>query len=713
MAVMKKYTIDGIDCGDCAARIERRLQAVEGLEEASVNFATRIVRIDPELYQVAEREIRREEPDARLEAEAGGAQDHGAEREGGGAQLPLLRIAAALLLFGAGVAMHFLEPGLSLPIPGAGDWLLASIAYGAAYLLVGYPVLVRAVRNLLRGTVFDEHFLMSIATLGAIGIGEWAEAAGVMLFYAVGEMLQERAVGKTRKSIRALMDLRPDYAHLLRDGRRQRVAAESLTPGDRIEVLPGERIPVDGEVLEGRSYLDTSALTGESVPQAADPGDRVLSGSVNGEGLLTIRVERSFEQSSASRIVQLVEEAASRKARTEQFITRFARIYTPVVVALAAGVALLPPLLAGGGWNEWLYRAFVVLVVSCPCALVISVPLGYFGGIGAASRSGVLVKGANYLDQLSRTALIAFDKTGTVTRGVFEVLEAVPRNGSSEEELWRWASAAEADSSHPIARSIRAKAREKGVPETGKSTAYREYRARGVEATVAGQRVLAGSDRMMHEWGIEHSDCDAQGTIVYVALEGEYLGYLRVGDELKAEVPELLAELRRLGMQRGVLLTGDERGFARTIAERAGFDEWQAELLPEDKITRVEELESRYPDYQTAFVGDGVNDAPVLARAKLGIAMGGLGSDAAIEAADVVLMEDRLQALPRAIRIAHRTRRIVSQNIAGALAVKIIFLGLGTAGLVTMWGAVFADVGVTLLAVFNSLRALVYRAPLG
>jgi Cd2+/Zn2+-exporting ATPase len=624
-----------------------------------------------------------------------------------------MRILAALLPFLLGLAAAHTPLSL-IPKDGAlAETTLYHSLFALSYLLAGYPVLLTAGRNILRGQVFDEHFLMTIATAGAIAIGQWAEAAGVMIFYALGEYAQGRAVNRTRRSIRSLMDLRPDYATVLRSGIRRRVSPGEVRPGDTVEIGPGERVPLDGEVITGRSSIDTSAISGESVPRQAAPGSELFSGSVNGEGVLRIRVTRGYPESSAAKIMRLTEEAAACKAPTERFITRFARYYTPAVVLLAAAVALLPPLLAGGGWAAWLYRACVILVVSCPCALVISVPLSFFGGIGASSRSGVLVKGANTLEQLRNIRVLALDKTGTVTRGVFRVKEIVPRGGSEGEQLLCWAAAAESRSNHPIAGSIRGYAAEAGIAcLPGEIEEYREYKARGVRAVIGGREVLAGSDRMLHEWEVEHADCGQPETAVYVVVDGTYIGYLLIGDEIKPDSASAIEQLRRAGVERVLMLTGDEQDTAVHAARQAGIDEVHAQLLPEEKYRIIDEIARGKQVGEVAFVGDGVNDAPVLARASVGIAMGGLGSDAAIEAADMVLMNDSLSSLPRAFRIASGTRRIVLQNIVFAVAVKLLFLALGAAGIATMWGAVFADVGVTLLAVFNSLRTLVQPSPL-
>ncbi|MGQ9532273.1 MAG: heavy metal translocating P-type ATPase [Desulfotomaculales bacterium] len=578
----------------------------------------------------------------------------------------------------------------------------------AAYLLVGGRVIRSAFGNLTRGRVFNEHFLMTVATGGAIAVHRLTEAVAVMLFYSVGEYLQERAVQRSRRSIAALLDLRPDYAQLKLDGEIKRVRPEEVEVGQTIVVQPGEKVPLDGEVLEGVSSVDTSALTGEAVPRRVQRGDKVLAGMINGEGLLTVKVVKPYRTSSVARILELVQNAAARKAPTEQFITAFSRYYSPAVVALAAAVAVIPPLVVpGAAFDRWLYRALVLLVMSCPCALVLSVPLAYFGGIGGASRRGVLVKGANFLDALKDLHTVVFDKTGTLTRGVFRVTRIVPYNGFSEGELLSLAAHAEAFSTHPIARSIREAYGREISPETVGE--YREIAGHGVSAAVGGKRVLAGNDRLLHREGIAHEVCDLEGTGLHVAVDGTYAGYIIISDELKPDAREAIARLKELGVKKTVMLTGDEESVAGRVAGSLGLDAYFAELLPEDKVEKMEELRAALPDrrkHKLAFVGDGLNDAAVIAGADVGIALGGLGRDAAVEAADVVLMDDAPSKLATAVKVARRTARIVSQNVALSLGGKALFVALGAFGLAGIWEAVFADVGVALLAVLNATRAL-------
>lgn len=629
----------------------------------------------------------------------------------------LVRIAVAILLAAAGIV--FSDELRATP------YRIAEYAvFLAAYALVGAGVLQSAVRNIVHGRVFNEMFLMSVATLGAIAIGELAEAVAVMLFYSVGEHVQDLAVGRSRRSIAELMDVRPDTARVAGPEGVRVAEPQEVAVGETVEVWPGERVPLDGEVVDGASAVDTSALTGESVPRPVAAGDEVFAGVVNGGGTLLVRVSRPFGESSVARILALVEHAAERKAPTERFISKFAAVYTPIVVGIAAAIAFLPPLLLpGAALSDWVYRALVLLVISCPCALVVSIPLGYFGGIGRASRQGILVKGANYMDALKDVGTVVFDKTGTLTRGVFRVRRIVARNGFSEREVLFRAAAAESRSTHPIARSIReaweewngTDALSEAAPADCDVTEVREEQGYGVIAVCgspagpagATHRVVAGSDRLLHREEIEHTDCDVTGTVVYVAVDGTYLGYLVISDEIRPEATQAVEALRARGVERVVMLTGDNEQIARHVAREAGIDEVHAQLLPDEKVALVEEMAAALPPgKRLAFAGDGINDAPVLMRSDVGIAMGGLGSDAAIEAADVVIMDDRLDRIPSALAIAHATRRVVVGNIALALAVKALFIGFGSFGLASMWEAVIADVGVSLLAVLNAARLL-------
>ncbi len=575
-----------------------------------------------------------------------------------------------------------------------------------AYLLSGWTVLTTAGRNILRGQVFDENFLMTIATVGAIAIHKLPEAVGVMLFFKIGELFQETAVSRSRRSISTLLEIRPDAANLKTANGIEVVAPERVKVGDTIIVKPGQKIPLDGEIIEGTSQIDTSALTGESVPRTVDVGETVLAGTINQTGVLTVTVTKLFGESSISRILDLVENASSKKAETEKFITKFARRYTPIVVISSLLVALIPPLVIPGATHaEWVYRSLILLVISCPCGLVISIPLSYFGGIGGAAKRGILVKGSTFLDTLSGVKAIAFDKTGTLTKGVFKVTEIVPHNGFKRDDLLRIAAEAESNSNHPIAKSIRV-AYDLPIDESSISN-YTEIAAHGIQATIEGKLVLAGNDRLMHRENIAHDTCDVEGTVVHLAVDRVYAGYIIIADEIKEDAVQAIRDLRAAGVKRVMMLTGDSQAVAKRIAKTLGVDTFAAELLPEDKVAAIEKLLWEFSKKgKVAFVGDGINDAPVIARADVGIAMGGLGSDAAIETADVVLMTDAPSKVAEAIQVGRKTHAIVMQNIIFALMIKVIFIALGLMGLSTMWEAVFADVGVALVAIFNATRVL-------
>ena len=559
-------------------------------------------------------------------------------------------------------------------------------------------------RNIAHGQVFDENFLMSLATVGALATGEYPEAVFVMLFYQVGELFQSYAVDQSRKSITSLMDIRPDYANIEVDGQLRQVDPEDVAVGDTIVIKAGERIPLDGVVLEGTSNVDTAALTGESLPREAQPGDDVISGCVNLSGLLRVRVTKAFEESTVAKILDLVENSSSKKAKAENFITKFARYYPPAVVLAAVALALLPPLFTSIQWVDSIQRALNFLVVSCPCALVISVPLSFFGGIGGASKNGILVKGGNYLEVLAKTELVVFDKTGTLTRGVFNVT-AIHPDHCGEAQLLELAALAESYSDHPISRSLK-EAYGKEL-DASRVSNVEELSGRGVRATVDGRQICAGNDKLMEDIGVSWHPCHRVGTTVHVASDGVYLGHIVISDEVKPDAKEAITALKACGVRRTVMLTGDAKAVGESVAQELGLDEVHTQLLPADKVTRVEALLGEVsPKGALAFVGDGINDAPVLSRADIGIAMGGLGSDAAIEAADIVLMDDKPSKLADAIRIARRTLAIVRQNIVFALAVKFLVLALSAAGAANMWEAVFADVGVSVIAILNAMRAL-------
>ena len=589
--------------------------------------------------------------------------------------------------------------------PLEGIWRL--LAFLVPYAVIGWDVLWKAVRNIAHGQVFDENFLMSIATVGAFATGEYPEAVFVMLFYQVGELFQSYAVGRSRQSIAQLMEIRPDYANLERDGKAEKVDPDEVAVGDVIVVKPGERVPLDGVVLEGHSTLDTAALTGESLPRPVREGDDVISGCVNQSGLLRVRVTKEFGESTVAKILDLVENASSKKARAENFITKFARVYTPCVVVAAVLLAVVPSLITGD-WSQWT-RALIFLVVSCPCALVISVPLSFFGGIGGASRNGILVKGGSYLETLAQTEIVVFDKTGTLTRGVFNVT-AIHPDKISEAELLELAAYAESYSDHPISRSI-LEAYDKRV-DTARIGTVEELAGRGVRAVIDGRTVCVGNSKLMDELGVKWHPCHHVGTTVHVEVDGLYAGHLVISDEVKPDAAEAIRKIKELGVKKTVMLTGDAAAVGERVGKELGLDEVHAQLLPADKVERVEALlKEKSAKGTLAFVGDGINDAPVLSRADVGIAMGGMGSDAAIEAADVVFMDDKPSKLADAIRIARKTCAIVRQNVVFALAVKLLVMVLGAFGVATMWEAVFADVGVSVIAILNAMRAL--RAPKG
>ena len=589
------------------------------------------------------------------------------------------------------------------------------ILYMIPYLIVGYDILLKAAKGIIRGHVFDECFLMAIATVGAVALaiysrsGDYTEAVAVMLFYQIGELFQNYAVGKSRRNITQLMDIRPDYANIEHDGKLEKTDPDDVAVGSIIVVQPGEKVPIDGVVVQGSSSLDTSALTGESVPRNIKEGDEIISGSVNMTGVLRIRTEKEFGDSTVSKILDLVENASSRKSRSENFISRFARVYTPAVFIAALVLALLPPaasLIIGNParWDVWIYRALTFLVISCPCALVISIPLSFFAGIGGASNAGILVKGSNYLEALSKTKVVVFDKTGTLTKGVFEV-NAIHHGTIDDAKIIEYAAIAECASSHPIAKSLQ-RAYGKDI-DRGRAENIREISGGGIIASVDGHSIACGNEKLMRDIGIEPIPCHSAGTIIHIAIDGEYSGHIVISDELKPNSAKAVRDLKSAGVDKTVMLTGDVHTVAESVASQLGIDVVYSELLPADKVDKVEELLSaKQPDAMLAFVGDGINDAPVLGRADIGIAMGAMGSDAAIEAADVVLMDDDPLKVVKAIRISRKCMRIVHQNIVFAIGIKLICLVLGALGFADMWLAIFADVGVMIIAVLNAIRAL-------
>ena len=576
------------------------------------------------------------------------------------------------------------------------------------YLIVGWDIIYRAVRNISHGQVFDENFLMCIATFGALGVKEYSEAVAVMLFYQIGELFQSYAVNRSRQSISAMMDICPEYANIEEDGKLKQVDPDDVEIGTEIVIKAGERVPLDGVVVSGTSFVDTSALTGESVPREVTEGSEIISGCVNGSGLLKVRTTKEFDDSTVAKILELVENASSKKAHVENFITKFAKYYTPIVVCAAVVLAFLPPIILGGGFAEWIQRACIFLVISCPCALVISVPLGFFGGIGAASKQGVLVKGSNYLEALSEMKTIVFDKTGTLTKGEFVVSEVIP-NGWEKEGLLEVAALAEGYSDHPISAALKKAYEEAELGELSMDRVEQaeEIAGHGIKAKIDGRVVYAGNAKLMEEKGVEYEPCTVPGTVVYLAAEKEFLGTIVISDTVKPEAKRAIAQLKQSGVKKTVMLTGDRKDVGEAVAESLGIDEVYTDLLPGDKVDKVEALLGELGEKEKlGFVGDGINDAPVLSRADIGIAMGSLGSDAAIEAADVVLMDDNILKISSIMRIAGKTLQIVHQNIVFALGVKVLVLILGALGMANMWEAVFADVGVSVIAILNSMRTL-------
>lgn len=698
---LQRFHLQGLDCANCAMKIEAALRETEGLEAATISFVTSSMQIPPERLQQAVAVIKGIEPHVQvLESKPSPQQRYDIWHSLLQQRAAFTRIGLALLLLILGI---FSEKSLHNKPYSYIEYVL----FLSAYLLVGYRVLYAAVRNIWRGEFFDENTLMSVATVGAIAIHQLPEAVAVMLFYSIGEALQDAAVHRSRRSVSALLAIRPDQARVLRNDHEEILHPQDVCVGEVISVYAGERIPLDGEVTQGDSFVDTSALTGESVPRHVSVSQPVLAGMVATSGLLFIKVSKPYSESSLARILHLVEEASDRKAHTEKMITAFSRYYTPAVVGAALALAFIPPLLFGADFSTWLYRALILLVISCPCALVLSVPLSYFGGIGACARQGILVKGASFLDTLARLTTVAVDKTGTLTKGTFKVTAIQPNPPYSASELLALAANVEAASNHPIAAAILAA--HNGSAAAHALEKHEELPGRGVKGRYNSTVILAGNDLLMHQENVAHSDevCTTPGTVVHVAVDGQYAGNIIIADELRPSAPTMVSELRTLGIDHIIMLTGDDASAAKVIGHQLGISELHANLLPADKVALMEALAARNtPGKTVAFVGDGINDAPVLSRADVGIAMGGLGSDAAIEAADVVILEDNLTKLPTVIKIAKRTRTLVFQNIAFSLGVKGLFLVLGAAGVVTIWGAVFADVGVSLLAVLNATRIL-------
>ena len=696
----KVFVLKGLDCPNCSAKIEKEVGELEGITSSTVNLMkqTLTITLDEDrartITPIIESIVHTHEPDVEVQEQSEASP--GCSEENENTRNRIIRLAAGAILYAIIMVLHSFYSF-------TGITYLAGLI--AAYFILGYDVLWQALRNITHGRIFDEHFLMSISTIGAFGIGEYSEAVAVMLFYQIGEWFQDLAVDRSRHSIAGLMDIRPDIAHIRHNGKEITVTPDTIAVGSTIIVHPGERIPLDGQVISGSSLLDTRALTGESVPRRVHSGDTALSGCIAKDGVIEIKVSHTFGESTASKIIDLVQNAASRKAPTERFITRFCRYYTPFVVFSAIFLGLIPPLFLGGLWADWLTRAFIFLVISCPCALVISIPLTFFSGIGAASRKGILVKGSNYLEALTQLGTVVFDKTGTLTKGVFRVTAIDSTDNFSKDTVLHLAALAESQSRHPIAQSIRQAW--KNPIDTTTLSDYQELSGLGICVVYRGKEILAGNETLLHQKHITFTPSPAAGTKVYIAYGGSYAGCLHITDEIKEDSRQAIQGLKDAGVSQTVMLTGDAEDIGRTVSQKLELDTYYAQLLPQDKVDRLEELDAhKQIGKKLAFVGDGINDAPVLARADVGIAMGGLGSDAAIEAADVVLMTDEPSKLVTAIRVARATKGIAWQNIVLALGIKGLLLILGALGMATMWEAVFGDVGVMILAVLNSMRAL-------
>jgi Cd2+/Zn2+-exporting ATPase len=703
---LKKYKLKNIDCASCAANIENGLKKLEEVKFVSVNFANSSLIVDTNDIEFVKRKIKDLEPDVELielEKKELTPESEPFPSVWNENKTSIIRIILTILLLITGIVFEKQINNTPFRILEIGIFVIA-------YLLSGWKVLTSAANNIFKGRVFDENFLMTIATLGAFAIHQMPEAVAVMWFYVVGELFQDLAVNRSRKSIKSLLQIRPDYANLKIHGEINKVSPFEVEPGQIIIVKPGEKIPLDGKIIEGNSFVDTAALTGESVPRSLKISDVVLAGMINKSGLLTILVTKRFGESSISRILELVENASSKKAETEKFITTFARYYTPVVVFGALLLAIIPPLFFSGQiFTDWIYRALVVLVISCPCALVISIPLGYFGGIGGASRKGILVKGSNYLDALTKIKTVVFDKTGTLTKGEFKVSEVVIQNGFDKNEIIKIAAYAESHSNHPIAKSIiEAYKNASHSSEINESVLsdIQEISGKGIKANVGGMEIILGNDKLLHIENIKHDKCEVEGTVVHLAVNSVYAGYIIISDTLKEDSQKTIQLLKEKNINT-VMLTGDNKTAAESFTKKLGIDKFYFELMPEDKVNHIEKLiQSSAKGDKVAFVGDGINDAPVLARADVGIAMGALGSDAAVETADIVLMTDCPSKIVTAIDIAKRTRKIVWQNIGFAMGVKFFFIILGVFGIATMWEAVFGDMGVAIIAILNSMRVM-------
>lgn len=693
--------LNGLNCTNCANKIQKLTTEIDGVSSVNLDMVTKKLKIDLRENATGENIIKttigiinRLEPDVVVVNKTKGAkdeQDHDHDHGGNITRVKLFRIIVGMILFSA---------PFILKLEGTPRLLV----YLTSYFIVGYDVIIRALRNIARGSAFDENFLMTLATVGAFIIGEYPEGVAVMLFYQVGDLFQGMAVNYSRRSISSLLNIRPDYANLERNGDIVIVDPEEVHIGDYIIIKPGEKVPLDGVVIEGSSTLDTSNITGESVPRGINVGDNIISGVVNNHGLLKVQVAKEFGESTIVKILELVENASSKKAPTENFITKFARYYTPVVVFIALGIGIIPTLL-GGDFREWLYKAFVFLVISCPCALVISIPLGFFGGIGGASKAGILVKGGNYLEALNDVDTIVFDKTGTITKGVFKVTDIISYGDYTKDEVLEFAAYGESFSNHPIGKSI-LQAYNKDIDKDYISE-YSEVSGKGILVDIDKVPMIIGNKNFLEEHNIKVTETQSIGTTVYIGRESSHIGTIVVSDELKENIKEDINSLKALGIKEVIMLSGDNSSISKLVGEQAGVDKIYGDLLPQDKVSIFEDIISKKKsNHKTIFVGDGVNDAPVLARADVGIAMGGMGSDAAIEASDIVIMTDEIKKIGTAIKIANKTKKIVTQNIVLAIGLKLVILGLGVFGLATMWQAVFADVGVSIIAILNSIRAL-------
>lgn len=742
----KELILENLDCANCASKIENKVREIKGVEEVTVNFMTKTLVFKPKegenlnnIKEEIKSIVKKLEPDVIVKDKVGkksiatlqtrgtsccsghdhdhnhnhdhshehhheeaahrhdeDEEDHGHSHGDGSTKKSMIKLALGGAIFATAMIGKF-------------DINIERIMFLIAYIIVGGEIVLRALKNITRGQIFDENFLMTIATVGAFGVGDFAEGVAVMLFYQVGELFQDIAVNRSRKSISSLMDIRPDFANLKTDGEIVKVSPEEVSVDDIIVVKPGEKVPLDGVVIEGKSMLDTSALTGESMPRNVEEGNDVLSGFINQNGVITVRVTKEFGESTVSKILDLVQNASNRKAKAENFITKFAKYYTPAVVIIAAALAIIPPIfISNATFGEWVYRALVFLVISCPCALVISIPLGFFGGIGTASKHGILIKGSNYLEALNNVETVVFDKTGTLTQGVFNVTEINSSNGFNKDEVLKYAAYAESYSNHPIAVSI-VKAYQNEINKDDVNN-YEEIAGHGIVVEVEGKRVAAGNNKLMNAEKVKFEETDSVGTVVYVAIDKTYAGSIVIEDTLKEDAIQAIRELKDNEVKNTVMLTGDNKKVANKVAGQLKVDEVYSELLPHEKVEKLENIDSKKSSGKNiAFVGDGINDAPVLARADVGIAMGGLGSDAAIEAADVVIMTDEPSKIATAIKISKRTRKIVIQNIVFALGVKALVLILGAFGIATMWEAVFADVGVSVLAILNAMRIMRFK----